>query len=353
MGLRTSEFCMFFTLATNFTVVDLELVRNRAISISQETKQKVIHLRVSQDTDQIIIGERINNRVLKWFGFVYGPTASQKFQTENEGFIVRIDFDPVNHQFVEVTVALFDWIADLSLSQNEKIVIIIDFSQKLLRMTNAHLNFFSKMIEGLVHKATEKGKLTENTFVAFFQVFFFHRCWKTFNECPLFFDVKLFADVDAFLYIVWDTPFKLSGKVVFFWQLFEGLEIFPLFKILRPDIADESSDPVDVVGKTHDAENLDENETESFFMVSCSEITKTNSEHDIDSPVIGPYVLWKPIRMGNSFDFVPVFSRIELRHCWEENGQNVGEAEVEENNLHQGPVLLIIVILDEAHFKLV
>jgi hypothetical protein len=65
VSFRAGEFRMLFAFSTNFTVVDLKLIRNRASSISQEAEQQVVHLGFSQDIDQIVIGERINDRVFE------------------------------------------------------------------------------------------------------------------------------------------------------------------------------------------------------------------------------------------------------------------------------------------------
>lgn len=64
-----------------------------------------------------------------------------------------------------------------------------------------------------------------------------------------------------------------------------------LFDVLRPNVADEGTDPVDVVGETDNTEELDEDETDCFFLGGCCDIAEANCEHDVCSPVVGPDVL--------------------------------------------------------------
>ena len=48
----------------------------------------------------------------------------------------------------------------------------------------------------------------------------------------------------------------------------------------------------------------------------------------------------------------PIIRRIHTRHSQEKNGQDVGEAKVENEDLDQRPILLIVVILNEVHLQL-
>ena len=50
-----------------------------------------------------------------------------------------------------MTVRLFDSVTDLSLPQNKQVVIIINFSEKLLRMADTHLNFLCKIVECFIY----------------------------------------------------------------------------------------------------------------------------------------------------------------------------------------------------------
>ena len=173
------------------------------------------------------------------------------------------------------------------------------------------------------------------------------------NESSLFFDVELFPDVHAFFDVVRNAPLELNRKPVLFRKLFEGFEVFALLKVLRPNVADEGSDPIDVVGEAHDAEDLDEDETEGFYVVGGRQVAEPDGQHDVDSPIVGPYVLREPVFGRDAFGSVPVVCGVDLRHRREKNCQNVGEAEVEEDHLHERPVLLVVVVLYEAHLELV
>ena len=46
---------------------------------------------------------------------------------------------------------------------------------------------------------------------------------------------------------------------------------------------------------------------------------------------------------------MPVPIRIHLGHGSEEDGEDVGKAEVEEHHFCQRPVLFVVIVLDEGH----
>ena len=202
-------------------------------------------------------------------------------------------------------------------------------------MAYAHLNLFSKVVERTRDQTVEEGNLLKDCLVGFFEVVFAHCGRKILDEDGLFSNVKLFADVNAFFDVVGNAPFKFDGETVLVAQLLEGLEILALLDVLRPNVADERPDPVDVVGQAHHAENLDENQAQGLTMVGGCEVTETDSQHDVDSPIVGPDVLGEPTITINALHFVPVLGCIELGHRCQEDGEDMGEAEIKEDNLHQ------------------
>ena len=74
----------------------------------------------------------------------------------------------------------------------------------------------------------------------------------------------------------------------------KGLEVATAFEVVGSDVADEGANPVDVVGETHDADDLDEDEAQRLKVVGGHEIPEPNRQHDVDSPVVGPDVLLEP-----------------------------------------------------------
>ena len=220
-------------------------------------------------------------------------------------------------------------------------------------MTNIHLNFLCKLIESPIHQSTKKWNLLKNRLISLFEILFFHARWETFDKSILFFNVKFFANVDALLNVVGDAPLKLIRKTVLIAQLLKSFVVFPLFEVLRPNVADEGSDPINVVSETHHRKYLNENEAKSFAVIGGWKVSEADSQHDVDAPVIGPNVLRKPAFARESFDLLPVVHGVEVGHRRQEDREDVGEAEVEEHDFDEWPVLFVVVVLNEADLEFI
>lgn len=214
-------------------------------------------------------------------------------------------------------------------------------------MADAHFYFFSEVVERFVDEAAEEGKQVEDAFVALLQVLFPHCLGQTSNKRVFFFDIELFPDINALFDIVTDSPLQLYGEAVFFTQLFESFEVFAFLEVLGPNVTDQGADPVDVVGQTHDADNFDEDEAEGLLICGGVKISEAYCEHDVDSPVIGPDILFVPLCPVYVFKLIPILMLVNVGHGCEEDGEHMCEAEVEEYDFDEGPVLFIVVILDE------
>lgn len=132
--------------------------------------------------------------------------------------------------------------------------------------------------------------------------------------------------------------------------MFKSFDTFAFLDILLSNIANQSSNSVDIVGKAHDTDDFNEDEAESFDVVTGREVSKANSEHDVDSPVVGPDILGKPPCLWNTLFYMPGSISFYFSHCREDYGQNMGKAEVKKHNLHKRPVLLMVVVFDEENF---
>ena len=133
--------------------------------------------------------------------------------------------------------------------------------------------------------------------------------------------------------------------------MLECFEVFAFFEVLGADVADEGADPVDVVSEAHDGNDFNKDETDSFLVVAGMKVSEANSEHDVDSPVVGPDVLFVPLAVGDVDLAMPVLLRVEVGHGRQKDGEGVGEAEIEQDNFDKGPVLFVVVILYEQHFQ--
>jgi hypothetical protein len=133
--------------------------------------------------------------------------------------------------------------------------------------------------------------------------------------------------------------------------LFECLEVFAPFYILCPDVANERTDPVYVVGQAHHTDYFYENQAKGLLICSGVEIAESHCKHYIDSPVVSPDVLFKPRSILDTSKLVPIVCGIYIRHGGEEDGEYMSEAKVEEHNLNQRPILLVMIVLNEANFQ--
>ena len=55
--------------------------------------------------------------------------------------------------------------------------------------------------------------------------------------------------------------------------------------------------------------------------------------------------------MGDVLLSVPVSIGIHLGHCSETYGDDMCKAEVEEHNFYKGPILFVVVVLDEGNLE--
>jgi len=79
-------------------------------------------------------------------------------------------------------------------------------------------------------------------------------------------------------------------------------------------------------------------------MIRRRDITKANSEHYRDSPIIPPHILLIPKRFIQILINNPIFLLIEAGHRYESNCQTMSNNEIEQKNLNEIPYFLTILI---------
>jgi len=114
-------------------------------------------------------------------------------------------------------------------------------------MTDTHLYPLCKLVQRFINEIREKRQLLENTFVTFLQVLFFKSLRQTLNEGVLLLDVKLFTNIHTLIDIVVYPPLKFVRQLVLFAELLESFDILAFLKILKPNVANQCSNPIDVV----------------------------------------------------------------------------------------------------------
>ncbi len=83
---------------------------------------------------------------------------------------------------------------------------------------------------------------------------------------------------------------------------------------MRLDVADKISDAIDIVSKSQATKGFDYNHTNSFFIVSRSNVSEANSEHDGSTPVITPSILFIPGAILKVHFCDPAAGRVDLTH---------------------------------------
>ena len=79
--LRTCELSMFLIVLADSTGKDLELVHIRLILVPQKTEKEVVHVRFPQDTDELIVRQRVYSRVFQRFCLVNWLLSRQKLKS--------------------------------------------------------------------------------------------------------------------------------------------------------------------------------------------------------------------------------------------------------------------------------
>ncbi len=91
-----------------------------------------------------------------------------------------------------------------------------------------------------------------------------------------------------------DFKFEIFRNVVSIGQNFKSFDVLVLLNILGLDIADEISYTVDIVSKGQTTESFYNDDANSFFVISRSDISKAHCQHNGRTPVITPSVLFIP-----------------------------------------------------------
>ena len=108
------------------------------------------------------------------------------------------------------------------------------------------------------------------------------------------------------------------------------------------DIHDEIANAADVISQNNAADSLNEDEAESLPIVGGSDIAKTDGEHDVGAPVVGPDIFLVPLSLVYLPFGHPVVGGADVCHCREDDGEDVGKAEVEQHYFYKRPVFVVL-----------
>ncbi len=133
---------------------------------------------------------------------------------------------------------------------------------------------------------------------------------------------------------------------MFFHHFLKNFEVFAFFNVLSTNVGNQTTNAVDIISQSYTTDGLNENETKSFFVGCSHDITKPHCQHNVDSPVIGPNVPLAPVGLIYMSSNHPIVARVYLSHHNEQNGEEMGKAEVEDEGFDERPILFIVVVLN-------
>lgn len=112
--------------------------------------------------------------------------------------------------------------------------------------------------------------------------------------------------------------------------------------LLLPEVVDEVTHAVDVVGQSYAAYHFDENQAAGLHDVGSSDVTEPDRQHDSGTPVVPPDVLLEPTSTQEHAILQPVGVIVEVRHRIQNDGQEVRKREIDDQHIEQPPILLSI-----------
>lgn len=88
----------------------------------------------------------------------------------------------------------------------------------------------------------------------------------------------------------------------------EILEPFLLLLVLCFNLANNRTYTIDIICQCDTTDSLDKNESNSFYTIRGGYISKSNSQHDVGTPIISPYIFGGPILILNINFLIPIIT---------------------------------------------
>ena len=347
--LRTVEFGML--RFAEFARKHFELIDHVFVLIPEIGVKLIVHRRLVEDANQLIVVEVVKYGVNQGLYLEVRPLFGDEVQVDEEGVVLRRYLLDVNDSVVVAAVLLLADVADFAGLQDVRVEVVLQGLDDLFGVADAHLYLLRQGKEGLFHQVVEKGDLFEDSLVGLLQHLLLEAARKLLDENLLLFEAELFLDVDRLVDVVVDATAEVFGEVVFDDQFLEDFEVFALFDVLGPNVGDQITDAVDVVGEHEAADHLDKDQADRFLVGRGIDVAEPHRQHYVRPPIVGPNVLLDPVGVRDLPHDEPVFLRVYVAHSYQKEGEDVAAAEVEENSLRQGPILLSIKIIDHINLQ--
>ncbi len=273
--LRTQGFHML-TFA-HITLEHLKLVRYTLHSITESAKKLEVHFCFLQDLDKFLVRHKIKDCVFHRFDLIIWPLARDKLKVHQVRVLVLSNFHGIHHELLSLNVGTPTGESQSASLENNHIVVVVEVLNNLFRMTDPHLYFFSQIVKCLADKRLKEVYILKYIFIGLFEVVPFHVHRQISNKFPFFLVVKIFPQTSRLLNIVTYLPRQLLRKLVFIIELSKYLRTLTSFCVFGSNLLNNTSNAVNVIGKSHTTKGLNKHQTNSLFEIVSHDVSKTNS----------------------------------------------------------------------------
>lgn len=271
---------------------------------------------------------------------------------EKEWLLAVLDGYLVDGETAVLAVAFAGEETYLSVLENEEVKVAVVAHDQFFWVGDLSLDNFSQRKERLLHHVVEKHEVLEDRLIGLLEIIDAIGRRQLLHKLHLFLDIEQLLNIHMFLYVIIDLPRQFLIYPVLICQFLKYLKTFATLDVLRSDVGYKSAHTANVIGEDDATESLDEDHTASLLISHRHYVSESNSQHNRCSPVVGPDVLFIPLSSSDLPRDHPILRMTDIGHFQKDDGKDVCEAEIKEDDLHQRPVLLVVIVLDEVNLQL-
>lgn len=272
--------------ATHLALHQFELVRHTLHLVPESAVVLIIHTRVLHCLDEVAVIQEVEDTVLEGAHLVVGTRLDDKVKVEEVGIVLLLHVLGIHEVVFDGEGGPFAEVADLSLLDDNKVIVIIHLLNDFVGVTHPHLDVLGQTIEGLADEGLEELDMFEDLLIGLLQILLLQLHRQVADELLLLLTVEPLPQLRIFLNVIVHLPRQILVEFVLLGQLLEDLRPLALLCILATDVLDEGADAVDVVGKDEAAEGLDEDETHRLLVVRSHNVSEADSQHHGTCPVV-------------------------------------------------------------------
>lgn len=307
----------------------------------------IIFRDASKSIQKLFIIEPMHNRVPQRLDFVIASFERDEIQINQKRLVIFRYLHSVDDGFVVIIACLFGRIADLTIFKQ---VYMKDWVSRLHHFFGGiYLPFYllRQRVDSLFEQLPEEGQTFQHIYVCFSNDLFLISLRQMLYKTSFLFNIEASPELNRLVDIILNFFNKRFWKVIWLSHLAKYLPVLVDLLILEADIADEGSQAADVVRESDATDYLNEDDADGLLINSWRDISKSHSQHNGCGPVVGPDVSLVPDWVLDALDRLPVRVRVVFGHQVQENGYEMCEREVEQDDLHERPILFIVEIFND------